>query len=366
MSKEFLIVGAGFAGAVCARQLADAGHRAFVVDVRPHVGGNAYDCLDANGVLIHPYGPHIFHTNSQKIFDWLSRFTQWRPYEHRVLSKLDQQLVPFPINRTTIERLYGLSLDESGMREWMSARRVPIGTIVTSEDLVLSSVGAELGARLFAGYTQKQWGMPLSALKASVAARIPVRFNTDDRYFEDTHQFMPAAGYTAMFNNIFDHPNISIELGVDYFREPELRKRRPLIYTGRLDTFFESRLGVLPYRSLVFEHQHMPGVERFQESATVNYPGDEPYTRITEFKQITGQIHSGTSICKEYSSAQGDPYYPIPTAENDALFRQYDELARAQADVIFVGRLAQYRYYNMDQVVAAALKSMEVVCGSSA
>lgn len=361
--KEFVVVGAGFAGAVCARRLADSGYRVLVIDKRTHIGGNAYDRNDENGLLIHPYGPHIFHTKSERIFNWLGRFTRWRPYEHRVRSWVNGKFIAFPINRVTIDQLFGLKLDERAMREWIDARRERRPVIETSEDLVLSSVGRELCDLLFAGYTQKQWGMPLAALKTTVAARIPVRYNDDDRYFDDQFQSMPADGYERLFRNLLDHPHIRIELGIDFLGDKKLRARRPLVYTGRIDSFFENCYGVLPYRSLVFEHLHLASTEWFQPTGTTNYPGPEPFTRITEFKHLTGQTHKGTSICREYPAAVGDPYYPIPTQANDELFARYDALAQSQRDVIFVGRLAQYRYYNMDQIVAAALKTTERLCG---
>lgn len=359
--SEFVVVGAGFAGSVCARRVANAGHKVLVVDKRTHVGGNAYDCADPNGILIHPYGPHIFHTKSERVFAWLSRFTEWRTYEHRVRSCINGEYIPFPINRKTIEKLFGLKLSESQMRAWIEARREPRTEIKSSEDLVLSSVGRELCDLLFAGYTQKQWGMPLSALKPAVAARIPVRYNDDDRYFDDQFQCMPARGYEQLFLNLLDHPNIHVELGVDFFEQPKLRRRRPLIYTGRVDAFFDECYGPLPYRSLAFQHEHLAATPRFQETGTVNYPGSEPFTRITEFKHLTGQVHNGTSICREYATTSGEPYYPIPTQSNDDLFARYDVLVQRERDVIFVGRLAQYRYYNMDQVVAAALKATEAI-----
>jgi UDP-galactopyranose mutase len=355
MSHDVLIVGAGFAGSVCARQLADQGQRVLVIDRREHIGGNAFDSHDAEGVLIHPYGPHIFHTQSKRVLEYLSAFTNWRFYEHRVLAQVDGRLLPFPINRTTINSLYGLSLDEDGVVQFLASRREPRGALLTSEDVVLSSVGRDLCEKFFRGYTRKQWGLDLSELSAGVAARIPTRTNEDDRYFTDTYQFMPASGYTAMFERLLAHPKITISLGVDYEQLRGQTDFRHTVYTGPIDAYYGHRYGRLSYRSLRFEHEHLAGVARFQSVGTVNYPVDHAYTRITEFKHLTGQFHSGTSIVREFPCASGEPYYPVPRSENEELFRQYDALAQAETRVSFVGRLAEYRYYNMDQVVAAAL-----------
>lgn len=352
--RETLVVGAGFAGAVCAERLAALGHRVRVIDKRPHIAGNAYDEYDAHGLMVHIYGPHIFHTNSKRIFEYLSAFTHWRFYEHRVLADVRGQKLPIPINRTTLNKLYGLDLDEAGAAAHFERMRVPREHLKTSEDVVLNSVGSELCELFFRGYTKKQWGLDLSELSAGVAARIPTRTNDDDRYFSDTFQFMPAAGYTAMFRNMLDHPSIKIELGVD-FKAVDRSMFDLVVYTGAIDEYFDHRLGKLPYRSLRFEHEHLPGVMQHQAVGTVNYPNQHAYTRITEFKHLTGQKMPGTSIVREYPVDEGDPYYPIPRPENETLFRQYRTLADAESDVIFVGRLAQYRYYNMDQVVGAAL-----------
>lgn len=359
MKRDILVVGAGFAGSVMARQLADAGRLVTIIDKRPHIAGNAYDEFDAHGILVHRYGPHIFHTNAERIFEYLSRFTEWRPYEHRVLGVVDGRAYPFPINRDTLNRLYGVDLDEAGAEAYFDRVREPRDPVATSEDVVLNSVGRDLYEKFFLNYTRKQWGLDPSQLKAGVAARIPVRTNTDDRYFTDRFQAMPRDGYTAMFRNLLDHPNIEVELGVDF---EEIRNQRPydhLVYTGPIDAYFGFRFGPLPYRSLRFEHEHLPETSRYQPVGTVNYPNDHAYTRITEFKHLTGQAHGGTSIVREYPQAEGDPYYPVPRAESEALFKRYEALAAGQSGVTFVGRLAQYRYYNMDQVVGAALKAAE-------
>ncbi|MBZ8140168.1 UDP-galactopyranose mutase [Rubrivivax gelatinosus] len=354
---DTLIVGAGFAGAVTARELADAGERVLVVERRAHVAGNAYDRLDAAGVLVHAYGPHVFHTNSEPVFDWLSRFTAWRPYEHRVLAVPDAgtgRAYPLPINRTTINSLYGLDLDEAGVAAFLERVREPRAPIRTSEDVVLNSVGRELCETFFRGYTRKQWGLDLSELAAGVAARIPTRSNDDDRYFSDRFQAMPAEGYTRLFERLLQHPNIEVRTGVEYAEVAGLDRRRT-VFTGPIDEFYRRRFGALPYRSLRFEHEHLAGTTQLQPVGTVNYPNDHAWTRITEFKHLTGQQHPGTSVVREIPCADGEPYYPIPNPANEALYQRYEALAEAETEVFFLGRLAQYRYYNMDQVVAAAL-----------
>lgn len=359
-----LIVGAGFAGSVVARELADTGHPVRIIDKRPHIGGNAYDEPDAHGILVHRYGPHIFHTNGERIFQYLSRFTEWRPYEHRVRGVVGGRMYPFPINRDTLNRLYGLDLDEAGATAFFEQVREPRDPVLTSEDVVLNSVGRDLYEKFFLNYTRKQWGLDPSELKAGVAARIPVRTDTDDRYFTDTFQAMPLHGYTKMFEAMLDHPNITVELGVDFEDVRARETFRHVVYTGPIDAYFHYVYGRLPYRSLRFEHEHLAEVSQFQETGTVNYPNDHAYTRITEFKHLTGQQHSGTSIVREYPQAEGDPYYPVPRAENEALFKRYEAMGKAEPNVTFVGRLAQYRYYNMDQVVGAALTASRTLIES--
>jgi len=351
---SILVVGAGFAGSTVARTLAEAGQRVQVVDRRPHIGGNAFDEADMHGVLVHRYGPHIFHTNSEKVWEFVSRFTKWRPYEHRVLCVVDGKPYPFPINRDTLNQLYGLNLDEPGAAAFFEQVREPREPVRSSEDVVLNSVGRDLYEKFFLNYTRKQWGMEPAQLKAGVAARIPTRTNTDDRYFTDRFQAMPLHGYTRMFENMLDHPNVTVQTSVD-FADVDRATFDHIVYTGPIDVFYGQRFGALPYRSLRFEHEHLAGLAQYQAVGTVNYPNDHAYTRITEFRHLTGQLHTGTSIVREYPMAEGDPYYPIPCDENETLFKQYENLAASEENVTFVGRLAQYRYYNMDQVVAASL-----------
>lgn len=354
---DYLVVGAGFAGSVIAERLASQ-HNAdvLVIDRRPHVGGNAYDLRDDAGVLIHQYGPHIFHTNSDEIVDYLSQFTAWRPYEHRVLAQVRGQLVPIPINRTTLNLLFGLDLQtDAEAAAYLASRAEPVAEVRTSEDVVVAAVGRELYELFFQGYTRKQWGVDPSALDKAVTARIPTRTNTDDRYFADKHQIMPRDGYTAMFNRMLDHPNIDVLLSTDYRDVVDEIRAGHIVFTGPIDEYFGFRYGKLPYRSLRFEHKVVDR-EQFQPVAVVNYPDPKvPYTRITEYKHLTGQTHDRTSITYEYPSTEGDPYYPIPRPENQELFKRYEALADATPSVTFVGRLATYRYYNMDQVVGQAL-----------
>ncbi len=363
---DYLIVGAGFAGSVMAERLArDAGKRVLLVDRRSHVGGNAYDCRNADGILIHQYGPHIFHTNSADVFAYLSRFTAWRPYEHRVLASVRGKLLPMPINLDTINGLYGLHLTEEELPEFFERRAEPMEQIRTSEDAVVSRIGRELYELFFQGYTRKQWGLDPSELDASVTSRIPVRTNDDDRYFGDRFQAMPLHGYTAMFEKMLDHPNIEIAVGVEYRDVVRDTRGAEIIFTGPVDEFFDYRFGPLPYRSLRFEHQTLPR-EWHQPVAVVNYPNDRSYTRVTEYKHLTGQSHPKTSVTFEYSQAEGDPYYPVPRPANAQLYAKYKALADATAGVRFIGRLATYKYYNMDQVVAQALTAYAKMRGAAA
>jgi UDP-galactopyranose mutase len=354
---DYLVVGAGFAGSVMAERLAaDGGKRVLVIDRRDHIGGNAFDMKDEAGILIHKYGPHIFHTNSEEIVDYLSRFTAWRPYEHRVLADIDGTLVPMPINRTTLNRLYGLSLQtDAQVEDFLASRAVPCDSIRNSEDVVVSRVGRDLYETFFRGYTRKQWGIDPSQLDKSVTSRVPVRTCEDDRYFTDRFQAMPADGYTAMFDRMLDHPLIDIRLGVDFEQIQSEVSYDRLVYTGPIDEYFGYCFGKLPYRSLEFRHE-TKDMEWFQPTAVVNYPGEAvPYTRVTEYKHLTGQVASKTSVTYEFPRSDGDPYYPVPRPENQQLFQRYQILAEQSSDVLFVGRLATYRYYNMDQIVGQAL-----------
>jgi len=358
MGYDVVVVGAGFAGSVIAERLASTQRRrVLVLDHRPHIGGNAYDEPDAAGVLVHRYGPHIFHTNSADVFEYLSGFTAWRPYEHRVLASVRGRLVPIPINRTTVNALFGLELTtDAEVQAFYDARAEPSRERRTSEDVVVGTVGRELYELFFRGYTRKQWGLDPSDLDASVTARVPARTNEDDRYFTDRYQAMPLEGYTRMFERLLDHPGIEVRTGVDFHDVRDDLDAGEVVYTGPIDRYFDYRYGPLPYRSLRFEFETLP-VPRFQPTGTVNYPDERevPYTRISEFTHLTGQRLDATTIVREYPQAEGDPYYPIPRPQNRALYERYLALAERLSGVHFVGRLGTYKYYNMDQVVGQAL-----------
>ena len=354
-SYDYIIAGAGLAGGVLAERLANGmAKRVLIVDKRDHIAGNTYDYHDAAGILIHKYGPHIFHTNSTEVVQYLSKFTEWRDYEHRVLASVDGKLLPIPINLDTINRLYDLDLNAAGMQAFLASRVEVAPSIRTSEQICVSRIGRELYEKFFRNYTRKQWGLDPSELDASVAGRIPVRFDRDDRYFTDSFQAMPLHGYTRMFERMLDSRDITVRTGVNYAEVAKLYPSAKTIFTGPVDEFFDYRYGPLPYRSLEFEHQSFDR-EWYQQVAVVNYPNDKAYTRVTEFKYLTGQHSPKTSVVFEHPRAEGDPYYPIPRPENAELYARYKELADRQANVHFVGRLATYRYYNMDQVVAQAL-----------
>jgi len=352
---DYLVVGAGFAGATVAERLAvDGGKRVLICDRRPHIGGNAYDHYDEAGILVHKYGPHIFHTNSPEVYDYLSRFTAWRPYQHRVLASVDGQLLPIPINLNTVNRLRGTSFTSAQLAEFFRSVAEPRAPIRTSEDVIVSKVGRELYEKFFRNYTLKQWGLDPSELDAAVTARVPVRTDCDDRYFTDVFQVMPLHGYTRMFERMLMQPNIRVLLNADYRDVRATIPHRQVIFTGPIDEFFDYRFGRLPYRSLqfTFETRDVPVA---QEGAVINYPNDHAYTRITEFKYLTGQEHAKTTLVYEFPQADGDPYYPVPRPENQQVYQTYQTLAARTPGVHFLGRLGTYKYYNMDQCVAQAL-----------
>lgn len=369
MSERYdtLVVGAGYAGSILARELAThLEHRVLVIDRRDHIAGNAYDYYDEHGVLVHRYGPHIFHTSSTKVVDYLSQFTHWRTYEHRVVARVDGMFLPIPINRTTVNRLYGLRMDsDEEVESFLISRAEPVEHIRSSEDVVVAKVGRDLYEKFFRGYTRKQWQRDPSELHASVCGRIPVRTNEDDRYFNDPFQKMPADGYTAMFERILDHPLIDVRLRTDYLDVKDEVEHQQLVYTGPIDAFFGCRFGALPYRSLEFELRNVdaPGQGYILPATTVNEPSEEvPYTRTTEFRYMTGQErHPSSTLAVEYPGTEGDPYYPIPSDETRALYRRYETLGRELPNVTFVGRLARYQYLNMDQVVGQALSAFKTI-----
>ena len=352
---DYLIVGAGLAGSVLAERLARIENKKILlVEKRNHIGGNTFDYYNEDGLLVHKFGPHIFHTNSKDVYSYLSHFTEWRPYEHRVLASVDGLLLPIPINLNTINELYGLNLNVTQVAGFLEAKAIKNGHPQTSEDAVVAKVGRELYEKFFKGYTKKQWNLDPSELDASVTSRIPTRSNRDNRYFTDTYQSMPLHGYTKMFEKMLDHPNIKLLLNTDYKEIVGSISFKKMIYTGPIDYFYDYKYGKLPYRSIDFKFQTFDQ-ELFQQTGTINYPNEHAYTRITEFKHLTGQHNSKTTIVYEYPTDEGDPYYPIPRPENAQLYNKYHSLSLQEKNTFFAGRLATYKYYNMDQVVAQAL-----------
>ncbi len=359
---DYLIAGAGFAGAVLAERLASqCGATCLVVDRRDHIGGNSFDKKDAAGVLIHPYGPHYFRTNSDRIVEYLSQFTAWHPVEYKILSYADERHWQFPINLNTFEQLLGRPSTTEEMAAVLAKWRVPIAAPRNSEEVILSQVGPLLYEMFFKNYTRKQWGRDPSELDASVCGRIPIRTNRDNRYLEEKFQALPADGYAAMFARMLSHEKIEVRLNTD-FREIRAQvSHRHVIFTGPIDEYFDHCFGPLPYRSLRFEPETLP-VEFYQAAVQVNFPNEREYTRIVEIKHATGQQIPVTTIVREYPQAFGpgcEPYYPIPAPDARALYARYAERADVESGVTFVGRLATYRYYNMDQVVGASLAEFE-------
>ncbi len=355
MKADVLVVGSGLAGSTAAERLAGKGFHVVVVEKRPHIGGNAHDDVDANGVLIHRYGPHVFHTDEAVVFDYLSQFTDWQPYEHRVLASVGGRLFPFPVNLDTLNRFFNLNLDENEAEEFLRSIRAEPPEIRTSEDVVLSRVGREICDAFFRGYTRKQWGLDLSEIDAEVANRIPVRTNRDDRYFTDRFQYMPKPGFTRMIERMLDHPRIEVIRNIDYLKHRGEFKQKHIVFTGPIDAYFDFTYGKLPYRSIRFDFIHYPEIRRHQAAPVINYPNDHAFTRVTEYKLLTFQTHPGTTIGFEYPGTEGEPCYPIPNSHHHSLYLKYATLASKERSVTFLGRLAEYRYYNMDQVVLRAL-----------
>lgn len=374
---DYLIVGAGFAGLTAAERLCSQfGKKCLVVEKRSHLGGNAYDRYDDSGVLIHNYGPHYFRTNSPRIKDYLSQFTDWHPVDYTILSHTEGRYWSFPINLNTFEQIVGHPATSEEMEAWLEEKRVPIENPANSEEVIISQVGWELYEKFFKGYTLKQWKRHPKDLDASVCGRIPIRTNRDDRYLREEFQALPKAGYTRMFERMVEAcgENVRIMLNTDYREIMDSFEYDHMIYTGPIDEFFDNRFGQLPYRSLKFENESF-GPEALKERETisgkpgfwqptmqVNYPNEEEYTRIVEVKHATGQLCANTTIVREYPDDFGpgkEPYYPIPAPDAAALYKRYKELADAETRVSFIGRLATYRYYNMDQVVGMALAEVE-------
>jgi UDP-galactopyranose mutase len=358
---DYLVVGAGFAGSVMAERLASQlNKKVLIVEKRNHIGGNAYDEYDEHGILVHRYGPHIFHTNSKKVFDYLSKFTEWIFYEHKVLAKFNGELYPIPINRLTLNKLYGMDLrDETEVEDFYLSAKEKRHPILNSEDIIVNQVGIDLFNKFFKTYTKKQWGLEPKELSPTVCGRIPVRTNDDCRYFTDKFQFMPKLGYTKMFEKMLSHKNIEVILNTDYKKIVDEVKFDKMIYTGPIDYFFDYKFGKLPYRSIRFEFENYE-LESYQETAQINYvTGDEEFTRVVEHKKLSAQKSATTTISREYAQREGDEFYPIPTEENKNLFKKYHIEAEKLKSVIFCGRLAEYQYYNMDQVVGKCLKVYE-------
>ena len=378
MSEHFdcLIVGAGYAGSVAARELAERGRlRVLVLERRDHIGGNAYDCLDESGILIHRYGPHIFHTSDERVYSYLSRFTQWRDYQHRVLANVYGRYMPVPFNLSSLHMAFpgekGTRLEEKLLSAYGEGARVTILSLREASDPEIREVADYVYEHVFVHYTMKQWGQTPEEIDPNTTARVPVFLSRDDRYFQDAWQGMPLEGYTPLFEKLLDHPGIAVELGTDALKRLDLSGDRvrvdgevfegPVIYTGQADELFGFQFGPLPYRTLDFRFETLPR-DDFQGYGTVNYTVDEDYTRITEFKHMTGQVKPGvTTIVKEYSRSytgapEETPYYAIINPENNALYARYQEAAGRFPNLRLLGRLAEYKYYNMDAIVARALE----------
>ncbi len=375
---DTIIIGAGFAGSVLAERLATQEQkRVLVIDKRRHIGGNCYDCFDEQGVLIHQYGPHLFHTDNKDVFDYLSQFTEWRNYQHEVLAFIDGQMVPAPFNLQAIEQLFPPALAASLTAKLLAVygygKKVPILELRQQDDAELKFLADFIYNKLFVNYTAKQWGMKPEEISPEVTGRVPVHISRDNRYFQDKYQVVPKHGYTKIFENLLQHPNISLMLNTDFNSVMQFNPgtgalqlfdtpfKGELIYTGLIDELFGYRFGELPYRSLHFDFEHLQQ-EFFQAATTVNYPNDYDYTRITEFKRLSGQTVNGTTIVKEYPQAydrhdpsKNIPYYPIFTEENAQRFAQYQTFAQRFNNITLVGRLAENRYYDMDDMVARAL-----------
>lgn len=356
MFYKYVVVGAGITGLTIAERIANVlGEKVLVIEKRPHIGGNCYDYYDKDGILIHKYGPHIFHTAHKKVFDYLSTFTEWNNYQHRVLTYVDGNLLPMPICARTINMLYNLNLSTSEVKGFLERVADSEREIKSSEDVVISKAGEYIYDKFFKQYTKKQWDMYPSELDPSVISRVPVRYNTDERYFTDKYQGMPSAGYTHMFENMVKDGNIKLLLNTDYKEVISDIQYDHLIYTGPVDYYYDYEFGELKYRSIdvVFETKD---VSDYQSAAVINYPNDYDFTRITEYTKLTGQNHRKTVISKEYPTWDGEPFYPVPVSEQQTLFSQYEKKADAETGTVFAGRLAEYKYYNMDAAVNAALE----------
>ncbi|MBS1618204.1 MAG: UDP-galactopyranose mutase [Bacteroidetes bacterium] len=363
---DIVVVGAGISGAVIAERFANDGKTVLVIEKRDHIAGNCFDYIDKNGILVSQYGAHLFHTNYEDVWEYVNRFSDWYPWEHKVLAQVDGTLVPIPVNITTVNELFGLNIQtEQEMAQWLSEQRPPDSNPTNGKEAAIAKVGPVLYEKMFRHYTKKQWDKYPEELDASVLDRIPVRVNHDDRYFSDKYQALPKGGYTQLFASILDHPNITVMLNTDYFSiRGKLKSYEKLFYTGPIDRFFSAEGDLLPkleYRSINFVHETVD-TEYFQPNSVVNYPGLEvDYTRIIEYKHFGGQKSEKTTIVKEYTVADGDPYYPVPNERNRVVYEQYRQKAERLIDVYFVGRLANYKYFNMDQAFKNALDLYEEI-----
>jgi UDP-galactopyranose mutase len=361
MPYDIIIVGAGISGATLAERYAtQLNKKILILEKRDHIGGNCYDYYNSDGILVSKYGAHIFHTSYEDVWEYVSKFTKWRPYQHKVLSSVDGKLVPVPVNITTVNMLLGLNIkSEEEMKQWLDKNSVHIENPKNSEEMALTRVGPVLYEKLFKHYTEKQWNAKPSELAASVIGRIPVRTNFDDGYFSDPHQAIPKEGYTKLFEKMLDHPNITVMLNTDYFTfKDKLQGYEKFFFTGPIDQFFGYKFGKhLQYRSLRFEFE-THDKEYFQSNAVINYPNDHDYTRIVEYKYFTGQRHPKTTISKEFPTWEGEPYYPVHSKENIELYETYKKEAEEseKKGIHFVGRLANYKYFNMDQAFKNALE----------
>lgn len=356
MKFDFIIVGAGFAGCTLAERIATQfGKKVLLVEQRNHIGGNAYDYYNEAGILVQKYGPHIFHTNSRQVWNYLSGFTEWNGYVHKVLAKVNGKEVCFPINLDTIEALYERKFTPKEIEEYFARQRVRMNKIRNSRDVIVSQVGEELYDLFFKNYTKKQWGVYPDELDPQVSGRIPVRINRDSRYFTDRYQGIPKHGYAKMFERMLDNRNICLLVNTDYIKIADSLRCDILVFTGPIDSYFAYVHSKLPYRSIEFRCETL-SMEKYQNAAVVNYPNDSDYTRITEFKHMYLQKHPKTTICFEYPKAEGEPYYPIPTPCSQEIYLKYKKEAEKLEGVYFLGRLGEYKYLNMDQVVDRALK----------
>lgn len=360
MKTDILIIGAGISGAVLAERYASIGKKVLILEKRPHIAGNCYDYIDENGILVSQYGAHLFHTKDEVVWKYVNRFAKWYKWEHKVLAKVDGKLVPVPVNITTVNELFGLKIStEEQMQTWLDENRIAIDSPENGKEAVLNKVGPELYEKMFRHYTKKQWDKFPEELDASVLDRIPVRKNFDDRYFSDKYQALPKGGYTKMFQKILAHPNIQVRLNTDYFEvEEEVSGYEKLFYTGPIDRFFNFKHSLedrLEYRSINFQKETVEQ-EYYQENSVVNYPGMEvDFTRIIEYKHFGDQKSAKTSIVREFTVDHGEPYYPVPNKKNREIYERYKAEAEKLTDIYFVGRLANYKYFDMDQAFKNAL-----------